>query len=350
MSAYTKISLSFFLFASLSCGLFAPVTTATPTLAPVMETATAEERIARQTPTPNLLATQIKADAMTKTALAARTPSPLPSATVEIDPNDLVEKSKPIPPPALSPGRNYRLEDEVLIGAYGIRFWHNVDNVLGEDIVLIEKEDTETIKIEAASAIAPLTGADINGDGNPEVVIETYTGGAHCCFGTQVYSLGETPKLILDKPRSNAGGQFQDLDGDRIYEFVTYDDIFTYEYCPYVSSPFVKVIMAYDEEEERYLPASPHFVEEYAEDIEKDTKNAERVAKANKSENGEWDETTKCSILPITLDYLYSGDPDTARAELERLYGFNDLNRFWNDILFLVQDSPLYVPSVEKEE
>jgi hypothetical protein len=54
--------------------------------------------------------------------------------------------------------------------------------------------------------------------------------------------------------------------------------------------------------------------------------------------------------LPITLDYLYSGDPDTARAELERLYGFNDLNRFWNDILFLVQDSPLYVPSVEKEE
>ena len=345
MKTRITLILSLFLFASLSCGLFAPVATATPTLASAMETATEEARLARQTPTPNLLATQIKADSATKTAIAARTPSPVPSATAEIDPNDLVEKSKPIPPPALSPGRNYRLEDEVLIGAYGIRLWHNVDNILGEDIVMIEKEDAESIKIESASAIAPLTGADINGDGTPEVIIEIYTGGAHCCFGTQVYSLGETPELILDKPKSNAGGQFQDLDGDKIYEFVTYDDVLSYEYCPYVSSPFVKVIMAYDAEEGRYLPASPKFPEEYAEDIEKDTKNAERVAKANKSENGEWDETTKCSILPITLDYLYLGETDTARAVLEKYYAFNDLNRFWNDVLFLVEESPLYTPA-----
>ncbi len=341
----TQALLFFFLFTSLSCGLFAPVSTATPVLDSSAETAAEETRPARSTSTPNLLATQIKADLATETAIAAHTPSPLPSATAEIDPKDLIEKTRPLPPPALSPGGNYRLEDEVLIGAYGIRLWHNVDNILGEDIVLIEKEGIESITIESASVIAPLTGADINGDGKPEVIIETYSGGAHCCFGAQVYSLGETPQLILDKPPSNAGGQFQDLDGDQIYEFVTYDDVFAYEYCPYVSSPFVKVIMAYDAEQGSYLPASPRFAEEYTEDIEKDTKNAERVAKANRSENGEWDETTKCSVLPLALDYIYSGDVDTAHSELERLYAYNDLNRFWNDILFLVQESPLYVPA-----
>jgi len=182
------------------------------------------------------------------------------------------------------------------------------------------------------------------------VIIETYTGGAHCCFGTQVYSLGETPTLILKKPESNAGGLFQDLDGDRIYEFVTYDDIFAYQYCPYVSSPFVKVIMVYDAKKESYLPSSPNFPEEYTDDIAEDTIGAERVARANVSESGEWDETTKCSVLPLVLDYIYLGDLETARSELDRVYTFDDLDQFWNEVMLIIQDSPLYVAKEVEDE
>jgi len=325
-----------------------------------METGTAEVQFATQTEiarvtnftaTPNLLATEVVSEAMTATVVAAYTPTPQPSATPEIEPADLVEEEKPIPPPAISPGGSYRLENEVLIGAYGIRYWHNVDTGTSfEDIVLIEKTGVKSIEIEHVSAIAPLTGADINGDGYPEVIVETYTGGAHCCFGTQVYSLGDTPTLILKKPESGAGGQFQDLNGDWGYEFITYDDTFTYQYCPYVSSPFVKVIMAYDPEVEQYLPASPDFPDEYDDDIAEDLIGAERVAEAGVSESGEWDETSKCSVLPLVLDYIFIGDLETARSELERTYTFNDLDRFWNDILFILQDSPLYVEKEVEEE
>ncbi|RLD04205.1 MAG: hypothetical protein DRI32_06125 [Chloroflexi bacterium] len=356
MTRSVKFTLPLLIVFSLSCGLFAPVSPAPPRLAPLMETGTAEVQFATQTEiarvtnftaTPNLLATEVESEAMIATLVAAYTPTPTSSATPEIDPADLMEEEKPIPPPAISPGGSYRLENEVLIGAYGIRYWHNVD--IGtdfEDIVLIEKTGVKSIKIETASAIAPLTGADINGDGYPEVIIETYSGGAHCCIGTQVYSLGETPTLILKKPESNAGGQFQDLNGDRVYEFITHDDIFAYEYCPYVSSPFVKVIMAYDAEKGSYLPASPAFPDEYIDDIAEDLIGAERVAKAGVSESGEWDETSKCSVLPLVLDYVFIGDLEKARSELDRVYTFDDLDRFWNDILFILQDSPLYV---EKE-
>ena len=360
MMRRAKLFLPFLILTSLACGLFAPVSPPTPTLAPAMETSTAEARVATETeaarialftPTPNMLATEVKADSETATAVAAYTSTPIPSATPEINPEDLLEEEKPVPPPALSPGGSYKLENEVLIGAYGIRYWRHTNSASGfEDVVLIEKTGVESIKIETASAIAPLTGADINGDGYPEVIIETYTGGAHCCFGTQVYSLGETPTLVLKKPESNAGGNFQDLDGDNIYEFITYDDTFAYQYCPYISSPSVKVIMAYVVEEKKYLPLSFNFPEEYADDILKDTQNAERVARADVSENGEWDETTKCSILPMALDYIYLGDLETARSELGRLYTFDDLDRFWNDVLFLLQDSPLYVAKEVEEE
>lgn len=341
MTLNAKILLPLLVF-SLACGLFVPVSPVDPTLVPAMETSTENARIALFTPTVDIPATQTESAIQLATEIAAYTPTPLPSNTPE--PEALVEDEKPAPPPAISPGGNYRLEEEVLIGAYGIRFWHNTDSQIGfEDVVLIEKTGMETIKIEQASAIAPLTGADINNDGYPEVIIESYTGGAHCCIGTKVYSLGENPVLILEKPESNAGGKFQDLDGDKIYEYITYDDIFAYQYCPYSGSAFAKVIMAYDIKQEKYLPASPHFPEAYTDDIKKHTQNANRVAKAGTSENGEWDETTKCSILPMLLDYIYLGDYETARTELDRTYQFNDKKRFWNEVMLIVQDSSLYV-------
>ncbi len=342
MTARAKLLFPLLIF-SLACGLFAPVSPPTPTLAPAMETSTGDARIALFTPTPNILATQLKSDSETATVIAAYTATSSPSATAEINPEDLVEEENPVPPPAVSPGESYRLENEMLIDTYGIRYWHHTDSATGtEDIVLIEKTGMESIKIESVSTIVTLTDDDINGDGNPDIIVESYTGGAHCCFVTQVYSLGEEPILILKTPESNMIGEFEDIDDDGIYEFITADDSFAYEYCPFVSSPFVKVIMVYDAQEERYLPASPNFPEEYAQDIKEDAYNAERVSRASVSENGEWDETTKCSVLPLILNYIYIGELETARTELDSLYKFDDVDRFWNDLMLIVQDSPLY--------
>ena len=349
--------LPFMILISLACGLFAPVSPPTPTVAPVILTSVAETEslILTETalallftPTPNIPATQTESAAQTATLAASYTSTPIPSATPEINPNDLVEEEKPTPPPAVSPGGSYQLADELLIGAYGIRYWHNSESPMGfDDIVLIEKTGVQSIRIETASALEPLSGADINGDDYPEVIIETYTGGAHCCFGTQVYSLGEKLTLLLKKPESNAGGQFKDLDGDDIYEFVTYDDLFAYQYCAYAGSPFVKVIMAYDADAQSYLPASPNFPDEYIVDIQNNTEIAESV---KPGDYAEWDETTKCGALPLLLDYIYLGDLEKAHEELLRIYPYGDAEDFWDEILLQVQDSPLYIAKETKDE
>lgn len=323
-------------FFTLACGLVVPVPTPTPLPATATQTASPT---ATFTTTPDLAATETIAVALTRlsyTATPSRTPTP------QINPEDMLEEEQLLAPPAVSPGAAYELVEEKLVGAYGIRFWRDLDAPYSfEDILMIEKLGSPSIRIEQASAIELLTGTDINGDGFPEAIIETYTGGAHCCLGTQVYSLGEQPKLILKKPESNTGGQFEDIDNDGIYEFITYDDLFAYQYCPYAGSPFVKSILVYDPVQALYQPASPLFPEEYIQDILINTEAAEKV---KPGEYGEWDETSKCGVLPMVLAHIYSGDLETARSELRRVYPYPDVNAFWDEIMLQIQDSPLYVP------
>jgi hypothetical protein len=291
---------------SLACGLITPASNPNPEPASATETITAT---LTSTPIP------------TFTSLPATDVSPIP-----INP----------------PGADYLLEEERLMGNYAIRFWRNPDDPLGFDaLVLIETAGQPSIRILMASALNDLTGSDINGDGYPDVVVETYSGGAHCCFGTQVYSLRpDGATLILQKPESNTGGYFEDLDADGISELVTYEDSFAYQYCPYAAGVSAKVIMAYDPGQDRFVPASPRFPGQYADEI---AANEERAFYAP-GELGEWDGTNICAILPLALDYLFLGQPDKAQSEFVSRYSGADTAAKWTEILQIVQSSPLYTP------
>lgn len=278
----------------------------------------------------------------------AATPTPttlaivIPAATADVGfPPPPFPVAAPPPPPASPPVAGYVLRDERLVDGYALRLWGNPADSIGYDnVLLIEQTGAESLRIEMASAIHPQTGSDLNNDGFPEAIIETYSGGAHCCFGTFVYSLRDEPLLILQKPESNAGGQFQDLNGDDLYEFITYDDLFAYRYCAYAVSPSVKVILAYDSSAQLYLPASPRFPEQYAQEIAQHA----ALAQGDLSNFVGDDGTPKCGVLPLVLDYLYMGQPEKAHQELLRLYPYPDVELFWNEILTSVQQSPLYTP------
>jgi len=81
---------------------------------------------------------------------------------------------------------------------------------------------------------------DLTGDKIQDVVIETYSGGAHCCFAQYVISLG-TKIEVLDT--IDHAGKWSDRDGDGLWEVTAGDLTLDYWKLPHSDSPMPIVIL-----------------------------------------------------------------------------------------------------------
>jgi len=81
---------------------------------------------------------------------------------------------------------------------------------------------------------------DLNDDQIPDVIIETFSGGAHCCFVQYVVSLGNRFE-VLDT--IDHAGLWSDRDGDRLWEVTASDLTLDYWKLPHSDSPIPFVIL-----------------------------------------------------------------------------------------------------------
>jgi hypothetical protein len=88
---------------------------------------------------------------------------------------------------------------------------------------------------------------DLDGDGEPEVVLDLYWGGAHCCWYTQIYRY--LPATATYRPLVHVWGDFgyrlADLDGDGMPELITADDRFSYAFASFADSRWPIRILSY---------------------------------------------------------------------------------------------------------
>jgi len=229
-------------------------------------------------------------------------------------------------------------------GEYVVRVWKSLDEA-GPSfyrVVTVDLGDARLVCVDWATGPGKLSGRDIDGSGHPNVIIESYSGGAHCCFETLVYDLAETlvPIGLPASPGGNAPGEFVDLDGDSVFEFRTCDDSFAYAYCSYAGSPCVPAVLVYDSGQRRYAPKSYACPELYRDEIRLDTERA-KLALIGGGDTG-WDGTPKCDVLPLVLDYLYSGEPEAAWDAVEAYYLFSERDAFRAEIEAVVGASPYF--------
>jgi len=99
-----------------------------------------------------------------------------------------------------------------------------------------------------SDADTALTIRDLDGDGEPEVLVDTYSGGAHCCTITPIFrwdGVGGVGYRRVTGFFGNVGYSLDDLDKDGRPELVTADDSFAYEFAAYAFSAFPLKILAY---------------------------------------------------------------------------------------------------------
>jgi hypothetical protein len=85
-------------------------------------------------------------------------------------------------------------------------------------------------------ADAPLKVVDLDGDGEPEVLVDTFTGGAHCCSITDVLRFTGATYARRETGWGSLGYDLRDLDGDGRPELSGYDFAFEDAFTSHAAS------------------------------------------------------------------------------------------------------------------
>ena len=85
---------------------------------------------------------------------------------------------------------------------------------------------------------------DLDGDGEPEILVDLWTGGAHCCLWTRIYRWNGETYTSVGTVWGDLDYRLEDL-GDGGLDLVTGDDRFAYAYSSFAASSFPLRILRY---------------------------------------------------------------------------------------------------------
>jgi len=183
-----------------------------------------------------------------------------------------------------------------------------------------------------------LAGVDVNGDGIPDIVLEAYSGGAHCCWTYYIISLGSKPGLIKKFENNRDAAFFWNKENRRI-EIATRGGNFDYfDGLCHACAPFPLVYLRLDGT--KLIDISSEYVANYDEIIRENrkaltSKERQRLS-ASTEKPSDAEPVVREAVnktLMIVLAYLYSGREAQARQALQDMWPQFDQERIWNLIV-----------------
>jgi hypothetical protein len=90
----------------------------------------------------------------------------------------------------------------------------------------------------AVTRRSPVQAVDLEGTGDPDVVLDLYSGGAHCCTVVQIFSFDPASATYVKTERvfGDPDAKVVDLGRSGHFEFLTADDSFAYRFTDYAAS------------------------------------------------------------------------------------------------------------------
>src|SRR4029077_15840419 len=180
-----------------------------------------------------------------------------------------------------------------------------------------------------AVSINALSGTDVNGDGKPDLIVQGYSGAAHCCYTYLVINLTEGMPVVREI-RNQVPVIFKSRDDGRV-ELNTGEGVFDYFLVPHANSVIPKLFMRLDGDQ--LVDLSSEHTADYDHEIEKarselTPEESDKLKKSTYSQGMLFDQLpTVQKVLTIVLNYLYSGRQDQAWQALDEMWPPADKER-----------------------
>ncbi|HWH94703.1 MAG TPA: hypothetical protein VNT03_12650 [Baekduia sp.] len=123
----------------------------------------------------------------------------------------------------------------------GVRYDLTITDVCQEGCILVPDDGNED---PAGTSMVKV--ADLDGDGEPEVLVDTFSGGAHCCLTARLLTWNGTGYTPKDIEYRDVGYALKDADGDGRPELVGYDPVFSGAFTAFAGSAFPPQVLQVD--------------------------------------------------------------------------------------------------------
>jgi hypothetical protein len=185
-----------------------------------------------------------------------------------------------------------------------------ITNLQGKVLTEVKSLFIEPDPRETVEGFTPgTTSLDLDGDGTEDLILRLFTGGTHCCYSYQIYSLGKVFKKIGDLKLLDCGSKIRihDIDQDGMQEILTCNAGFTYlKDLSFAQSPFPPMVFGL--EGGRYVDQDKKFSSVFDHDISEQKK----MIQEKKASDGD--------IIQIILDYFLTGRESEGWSQFDKLY------------------------------
>jgi hypothetical protein len=189
----------------------------------------------------------------------------------------------------------------------------------------------------------------------PTIVIDNYSGGAHCCFTTSIIDLAD--KLNISKFEGvNGYVELRPIANSNYFKVIIPDNAYIYLWTSFASSPFPEVIMYYDAKSNIYqlnissmkkAKLSREALRKKINHINAKTYKNFKYAYKEDSDlltfnNRNANEEYFAKLLPIVLDLIYSGNMSQAMEITDKTWPSNKESKklFISDLNKTIRKSP----------
>ncbi len=178
---------------------------------------------------------------------------------------------------------------------------------------------------------------------NKQLVVFTYSGGAHCCYDYYILDLRDKLRILYDSSNLDSANEIGselvpvDINADGVFEFHRRIETFAYFHASYAESNKPTALFAYDRTKGRYHIANAKFSEYILDDNR-------RILEWFEQNEPELDQNNLRFIVRARfLNYVYSGNRDLAWDYFDENYDFADRTEYRNDIEMEFKKDPTYL-------